>query len=67
MAKAIDWSKIAVASEGGPSVFSTSFDCIICMHSVPINTVRQPRIPICQDCRKVLRELVAERQTREER
>lgn len=67
MAKAIDWSKILVASAGEPSTCSYAFDCIICMHSVPINTVRQPRIPICQDCRKVLRELVAERKTREER
>ena len=61
MAKDIDWSKLVVASAGEPSTCSYTFDCIICNHSVPINTVRQPGVPICPECRKTIRELVAER------
>lgn len=58
MAEDIDWSKILVASAGEPSTCSYAFDCVICMRSVPINNIRQPVVPICQDCREVLRELV---------
>lgn len=61
MAEDIDWSKILVVSEGEPSTYSLTFDCIICDHPVPINSVRQPVVPICQECRKTIRELVAER------
>lgn len=56
MDKAIDWSKILVASEEKPSVFNNSFNCIICDHSVPLNSVHRPFVPICSECRKTIRD-----------
>lgn len=60
MAQDIDWGKLVKTAEG-PSVCSYAFDCIICNHSVPINSARQPGVPICQECLKTIRELVSER------
>lgn len=60
MAQDIDWGKL-LKSAGVPSTCSYVFDCIFCDHSVLVNSVRQPVVPICQECRKTIRELVAER------
>ena len=67
MAESIDWSKILVASAWEPSTCSYEFDCIICKHASPINSIRQPVVPICQDCREVLRELVESKRADKEK
>lgn len=56
----IDWNELPKTADG-PSTCSYAFDCIICDHSVPVNCVRQPVVLICPECRKTIRELVAER------
>lgn len=53
-------------SAGEPSTCSYAFDCIICDHSVPVNSIRQPVVPICQECREALREIVAKERAQKE-
>lgn len=42
-----------------------AIDCIVCEHSVPLNSVRLPAVPICSECLEAIRELVAERRAKE--